>query len=203
MRIFSNKKRPTHLGPYPTERLLRTQTADFAGCPPFQALSFDRPSAPQSVVNAIAEYQAMLDTIRDGMANKVQADCPTDPMERANHVKSFGYFSDASMVGICAIPDGATLAKPTRNPDIDDLAEALRTRQTKTLASGIDMIMANLRDSIAAPPSDISTHTHAVVFVYEYPRDPKADEPGYRWIADAQAHRAALRANETVTPRVI
>ncbi len=26
--------------------------------------------------------------------------CPDDPMERANHLKAFGYFSDASMVGV-------------------------------------------------------------------------------------------------------
>ncbi|MEL6207823.1 MAG: 2-oxoacid:acceptor oxidoreductase family protein, partial [Pseudomonadota bacterium] len=38
----------------------------------------------------------------------------------------------------------AMLATPVRNPDIDRLAHDLRTRQTKTLAAGIDMIMADL-----------------------------------------------------------
>ncbi len=197
MRIFSTKNRASHLGPYPTERFARQSTPDFAGAPPFQALTFERPETPRSIVNAMGEYQAMLDTIRGGAANTMQADCPADLVERANHIKSFGYFSDASIVGICAIPDGAALETPFRNPDIDDLAEALKTRQTKTLASGIDMIMANLRDSISAPPSSIDGHTHAVVFAYEYPRDPDPSEPGYAWIEDAQAHRAALRANET------
>jgi reductive dehalogenase len=198
MRIFSNKNRATHLGPYPTERLKRSNDAPrMNDSPAFEQLLFERPDTPQSIVNAMGEYQAMLDTICAGVANKVQADCPSDLTERANHIKSFGYFSDASIVGICALPDAARLETPFRNPDIDDLANALRTRQTKTLASGIDMIMANLRDSINAPPKPITGHTHAIVFAYEYPRDPKTDEPGFDWIEDAQAHRAALRANET------
>jgi len=67
--------------------------------------------------------------------------CPQDLMERANHIKSFGYFCDASMVGISRIPDTARLRKPYRNNDVDRLANDLKTRQTKTLASGIDMIM--------------------------------------------------------------
>ena len=197
MRIFSTRNRPSHLGPYPTERLERQTQADYDGAPVFEPLSFKRPDAPRSIVNAMGEYQAMLDTIRDGAPNRAQAECPDDANERANHLKSFGYFSDASIVGICKLPEGAALRTPVRNPDIDALAEALKTRQTKTLASGIDMIMANLRESLSAPPSDIGDHSHAIVFAYEYPRHPDPDEPGYTWIAEAQAHRAALRANET------
>ncbi len=198
MRLFSTKSRAPHLGPYPVERLARAaHLPPLDTCPPFDALSFERPDAPQSIVNAMGEYQAMLDTIRDGLVNGVVAECPDDPGERARHIKAFGYFSDASIVGICALPDAARLETPIRNPGIDALGEALRTRQTKTLASGIDMIMAGLRDSITAPPRGIEAHRHAIVFAYEYPRDPWADEPGYDWIADAQAQRAALRANET------
>lgn len=198
MRIFSNKNRPIHKGPYPTERLLRSSTApEFLDCPIFEPLSFSRKDAPESIINAMAEYQAMLDTIRDGLVNKALAGCPDDPIERSNHIKSFGYFSDASIIGICKLPSEAILQTPFRNPDIDLLSEALKTRQTKTLASGIDTIMADLRDSMVAPPKNIDEHTHAVVFAYEYPRDPKADEPGYEWMKDAQTQRAALRANET------
>ena len=198
IRFFSDKHRPVHMGPYPLERLARADgSPDLAGIPPMRPLSFRRSNTPESIVNAMGEYQAMLDAIRDGLINKARAGCPDDPQERANHLKGFGYFSDASMIGICLLPDGCELDEPFRNPDIDRLAEDLRTKQTKTLASGIDMIMADLKESMEAPPTTIDEHTHAIVFLYEYPRDPRADEPGAEWITDAQAHRACLRASET------
>jgi len=198
VRFFSSKDRPVHLGPYPLERLARIDEApDLEAVPRFQPISFQRPEVPSSIVNAMTEYQATLDAIRDGLVNKVVSKCPDDPHERANHLKAFGYFSDATMVGVGRLPDLARLDEPFRNPDIDRLAEDLKTRQTKTLASGIDLIMADLKESMEAPPSLIESHDHALVFLYEYPRDPRSDEPGADWIADAQAHRAALRANET------
>ena len=40
-----------------------------------------RPDAPESLVNAMAEYQAMMDAIRDGLVNKARAECPEDPEE--------------------------------------------------------------------------------------------------------------------------
>jgi hypothetical protein len=145
----------------------------------------------------MGDYQAMLDAIRDGLINKTKADIPTDPTERAHHIKGFGYFSDASMIGICQLDEQAILADPIQNPDIERLAHALRTRQTKTLASGIDVIMADLKDSMEAPPTTIDGHTHAIVFLYENPRDLMPKEVGCDWLEDAHAHRACLRANET------
>ncbi len=160
-------------------------------------LTFARPVDPRSIVNAMGEFQAMLDAIRDGLVNKVRAECPSDPLERANHLKAFGYFNDSSMVGICALTGEMLLGEPLRNPDIDRLAGDLRTRQTKTLASGIDLIMADLKESMEAPPTMIDGHTHAIVFLNEFPRDPDPAETGTDWILDAQAHRACLRASET------
>ncbi len=198
MRIFSTKDRPPHLGPFPLERLLRADTLpDLADVPPMQAIDFRRPEDPKSVVNAMAEYQAMMDAIRDGLVAKVKSECPDDLVERSNHLKGFGYFSDASMIGICRIPEEARLATSIHNPDIARLAEDLRTMQTKTLAAGIDVIMADLKDSMEAPPGSIDGHTHAVLFLYEHFRDPDENEPGAEWIKDAQAHRACLRATET------
>ena len=196
-RFFSDRNRPVHLGPYPLERRARQQTPVLDGLPKPSPLSFRRPDTPESIVNAMSEYQAMLDAIRDGLVNKARADCPNDPVERANHLKGFGYFSDATMVGICALPKSAHLEEPWRNPDIDRLAHDLKTRQTKTLASGIDMIMADLKESMEAPPSGIGDHSHALVFLYDFPRDPRGGEPGTEWLEDAQAHRACLRATET------
>ncbi len=196
-RFFSNKNRPLHLGSYPSERLIRVDGVDFSSIPPMQPISFVRKNTPQSIINAMAEYQAMMDAIRDGLVNKAKAECPEDHQIRADHLKAFGYFSDASLVGTCLVPKSAHLKNPIRNPDIDRLAEDLRNKQTTTLAAGIDLIMADLKESMNAPPSSIEGHTHALVFIYEYPRDPKTDEPGTEWIMNAQPQRACLRSSET------
>ena len=200
MRVLSRKNRPVHLGAYPLETLPRQAPADLAadlsGLPPFQPLTFARPDRPLSLVNAMAEAMAMLDAIRDGLVNRAVAQAPVDPQERANHLKAFGYFNDATMVGACLLPAEARLARPVRNPGIDRLAHDLRTRQTKTLAAGIDLIMADLRDSMEAPPRSLTDHTHALVFLVRHPRAP-GNEPGAEWIADARPQRSALLAAET------
>ena len=198
LRFFSDKNRPVHMGPYPTERLARLGTLpDLAHVPPMTQLRFEHPDDPRSIINAMREHQAMLDAIRDGLVNRSVADAPTDPQARADHLKAFGYFADAAVVGTCRLPDAALLARPFENPDITHLAHDLKTRQTKTLASGIDVIMADLKESVEAPPSSIAAHTHALVFLYENPREVTAGEPGTDWIRDAQDHRAGLLAAET------
>ena len=196
-RLFSSKNRPVHLGPYPLERLKRQDTADLTGLPPAAPLIFTRPDATESIVNAMADYQAMMDAIQDGLVNKTRSACPDDLTERANHLKSFGYFSDAAMIGICRLPDAAHLDQPWRNPEIERLAQDLKTRQTKTLASGIYMIMADLKDAMESPPATISGHTHAIVFLHARPRPLRPDEPGIDWLKDAEHHAAALRGSET------
>ncbi|SFJ15491.1 2Fe-2S iron-sulfur cluster-binding protein [Jannaschia pohangensis] len=197
LRFFSDKNRPVHLGHYPCERLARGAMPDLAQLPAMRPLSFARPEDPRSIVNAMREHQAMLDAIRDGLVNRAVADAPTDPDERAAHLKAFAHFADAAVVGICRLPDAALLPEPFANPDVTRLAHDLRTRQTKTLASGIDMIMADLKESAEAPPTTIDGHTHALVLLYENPRDPEDGEVGTDWIRDAQAHRAGLLAAET------
>lgn len=199
-RFFSDSKRPVHLGPYPLERLRRDdRAAAFDTGATFRPLDFRRLDTPHSLVNAMGEYQAMMDVIRDGTVNPARAGIPDDPVERANHLKAFAYFNDASMAGIARVTPKARLAEPLRNPEIERLSHDLATRQTKTLSSGIDTIMADLRESIAAPPRPMESHRFALVLLYEHHRDPRPDEPGADWIADAQDHRACLRATETAT----
>ncbi|MGR3512759.1 MAG: reductive dehalogenase [Paracoccaceae bacterium] len=197
MRIFSDASRPVHLGPFPLERLNRCDTVDLSNVPAFAPVSFRKPDAPEALTNAMADYQAMMDAIRDGLVNKVQAACPSDLTERANHLKAFGYFSDSAMMAVCRLPAEARLEAPMRNSDIDRLAHDLKTRQTKTLASGIDLIMADLKDAMEAPPSGIDGHTQAIVVLTEMHRDPDRDERGADWLQDAQEARAALRSAET------
>ncbi|UAB88953.1 reductive dehalogenase [Ruegeria sp. SCSIO 43209] len=197
IRFFSDKNRPVHMGPFPLERLARQdRMPDLAQVEPMCALSFRRPEQPESIVNAMGEFQAMMDAIRDGFVNPVASEIPANPADRANHLKAFGYFNDASMMGCGPLPAEAMLAEPRRNPDIDRLAHALRTRQTKTLASGIDVIMADLKESMEAAPRPMDRHRHTLVFLYEFNRDPDPSEPGTDWIMDAQDHRACLLATE-------
>jgi reductive dehalogenase len=170
---------------------------DLASVPGDKPLSFRRPEKPESIVNAMGEYQAMLDAIRDGLASKVQSEIPSDPAERANHLKAFGYFSDTSMVGVGPVPDEALLREPRLNPDIDGLVQSLKTRRTEAQTGGIDEILADLKESMGAPPTDIARQDHCIVFLVEHWRDPRRDEPGSDWIMDAQDHRACLRSSET------
>ena len=196
-KLRSYRSRPMHYGPFPLEKLRRQSGIDFTDLPPFEPVCFRRPQDLQSVVNAMQDYQAMLDATRDGMVKREVAEIPDDLTERANHLKSFGYYCDASMVGICEVPEIAWLDTAVINPDVDRLADKLRVMQPKSLAAGIDVIMAGLRESMALPPVDCQHHTHALVFLYDHPRDPRPDEPGVDWIADALPQRACLRGMET------
>lgn len=197
-KLLSYRKRPVHLGPYPLEKLARSDSpADLSQLAPMEPSSFRHPDAPASIVNAMGEYQALMDAIREGPVKKEQASIPNDPQERSDHLKAFGYFCDASMVGTCEIPSSAWLGKRLLNPDVERLATTLETKQFKSLASGIDVTMAALKESMRVPLEDCRHHTHALVFVYEYPRDPGEDEEGCDWIHNAQEQRAVLRATET------
>ena len=195
-RLFSSKYRPVHYGPYPLHRLKRQE--DLPDLTPLSTsfLTFSRPEKPQNIVNAMAPHQAMLDAIRDGLVNKAKAEISDDIQERSNHLKAFGYFSDASLVGIGKLEASLWLDKPVRNPDVDNLVEQLRSRQTKTLAAGIDLIMADLKDSVEAPPRGVSHHNSVIAFLFEYRRDPYPGEPGAEWLDDAQAHRGCLLSSE-------
>lgn len=199
MRAFSYKDRPAHLGPYPLERLKRAHIpADLSNVPPMEPVTFQDPTKDENLINAMGRYQAMLDAIRDGMVKKERGVIPSDPQERSNHLKAFGYYHDASQVGVCTLCREMLLANPVINPDIDALAEELSNKQTKTLAAGIDVVMAELKSTMEAPSTRVDHHTHAMVFLYEFPRDPDENEAGGEWIRDIQTQRACLRAAETV-----
>ena len=197
MRLFSYKNRPFHLGPYPLETLLRTEAeVELSNVPPMTPLVFRREDAPVSLVNAMSDFQATLDAIREGLVKRERGKIPQDRQERSNHLKSFTYYNDASQAGVCALTPDMFLDEPVVNPDVARLAEDMATRQTKTLAAGVDVIMADLKEAMARPPSSVTHHTHALVFLHEFPRDPKPDEPGADWITGCQEERACLRGAE-------
>lgn len=196
-KLRSYRNRPVHFGGFPLEKLDRTDTVDLSNVPLMKPVSFRRDEDPKSIINAMQEYQAMLDATRDGLVKKERAEIPTSRSERSDHLKAFGYFCDASMVGASEIPTSAFLSESLANPDVARLSEKLKTMQPKSLAAGIDVIMAGLRESMRRPVEDCSHHTHAIVFLYDMPRDPEKGEIGTDWIQDAQAQRACLRSAET------
>ena len=106
MRMFSIKDRPVHLGPFPLERLARRD-----GAPDLSALTEPLPlsfhhSDPENLINAMARFMGMFDTVRDGALSHGPADIPESPEARSAHLKAASYYFDASMVGIAAlVPD--------------------------------------------------------------------------------------------------
>ncbi len=197
-KLFSHAKRPMHLGAFPMEKLARLPgPIDLSRLIAEPGLSFRRVNDTLSIVNAMQEYQAMLDATRDGLVKIERATIPGDLTERSNNLKSFGYFCDTDMVGTCEIPQTAWRNTPLVNPDVDRLAQTLHTKQPKTFASGIDALMAGLRESMARPAVDCTDHSHAIVLMVATPRTPAPDEPGCDWIENATQHRTCLRAMET------
>ena len=200
MRLFSYRDRPVHLGPYPLERLTRlTGSADLPpldALPPMTALRYTAHD-PLSIVHAMARFAAMFDLVRDGPHNPLVAEIADDPAERTRHLKAAGTYFDASMMGVCVIHGAARLKTPIRNPDVTALGEELATSQPKSFAAGLDMIVADVIDAARTVHGPIDGHTHALVVLVEFPRDPRPDEPGCDWLHGAQAHRAALLASQT------
>ncbi|MGR3491050.1 MAG: NAD-binding oxidoreductase, partial [Shimia sp.] len=185
--IFSSRSRPVHLGAYPLEHLTR-------GAMPEDVPKWKAYPGEGALADAMVDHQTMMDTIRDGLVNSARADIPDDPAERAAHLKAFAYFSDADLVGIGVCPP--VLDQPVLNSGIARLSEDLRTRQTKTLASGIDQIMADLRDAAVAPPTLITGHSSVLTVGIAVPRPPREGEPGADWLHGAGHALARLRASE-------
>jgi len=192
MKWFSYKNRPVHLGPFPLETLARSQAlADLDSVMPMRQMTFDHQPA-ESLAHAMARFMAMMDTVRDGKIIHGQAEIPDDPCARAEHLKAAGYYFDASMVGVTALRPEHFLEQPFRNPMIASIREELEDNQPKSFAAGIDAIYADVLESTRVSLGPVDHHTHALVFLVEYTRDPRPDEPGTDWFRDTQADRAAL-----------
>lgn len=197
MRLFSYRDRPVHLGPYPMERLERAGVLpDDCRLPPMQALRFEHED-PESLAHAMARYMAMFDLVRDGAVNPQAGEIPADPTERSQHLKAAGYYFDASMMGVCALPASALLAEPIRNPAVAALGAELAQSQPVSFAAGMDMILADVLDSARTVHGPIAHHSHAIVILVEFARDPRPGEPGCDWLAGTQAQRAAVLAAQT------
>ena len=195
-RLFSHKSRAAHLGAFPLERVQRDTAGADLTAGTMEPLRLDRAEAPGSLANAMGDYLNLMDRMRIGPCVPEQAPIPEDPVERSNHLVAACYYLDASMAATCEIPAGAKLAEPVVN-------QALAAAEEREYGVGsaenamAESVVAEGREAWArAGGDDDFDHTHALVILTEYPRDPKADERGSDWITDMQAERAALRGAE-------
>lgn len=103
MRIFSNRARPVHLGPFPLERVARaTAVPDLAGVRDAFPVASATPLG--RIVN---EYIALFEQFRAEAPAPERAPYPGDAQRLANELKANCYFLDASLAGCCEIPDSA------------------------------------------------------------------------------------------------
>ncbi|MGZ0178568.1 MAG: 4Fe-4S dicluster domain-containing protein [Acidimicrobiales bacterium] len=120
MKLFSHKKRPVHLGPFPLEKLPRlsdpeAKPAGLDGSIAARPVE-QHTAGPVNVGHAFGRYVDLLNTQLDGPVAPM-APVPDDPIDRTNNLKAGCYFLDADMVGTGLIPTDvwhASVANPHR-----------------------------------------------------------------------------------------
>ncbi len=198
IRLFSHRKRPVSAGPFPLEDLPRqagrSDCFTNAETPPFRVGTTDD---PLKLSNAMQDYFNIMDRMRIGPTAPAVAPVPDDLRERSEHLKAGCYYLDASMAGVCALPADALLATPVVNTALAEAAER------EYAAGSADNVMAetSVREGREAWARSLEAsqqfdHSHALVILVEYTREPSRDEPGGEWIAGTQAERAAIRCAE-------
>ncbi|MCC7411131.1 MAG: hypothetical protein IT495_05820 [Gammaproteobacteria bacterium] len=199
MRLFSHKRRPVHLGPYPLERLARSDVAAPAPAGAMQqSLAFADPANPLSLANAMGDYIALHDSLRDGPVMPDRAPIPEDPRARAYNLKGACYYLDASQVGICRIPAAAVLEQPVQPATAAAARDGVSAGTEANAMFSVrtwDKRQADTGLTGAAAFTALG-HTHAVVILVAYARDARPGEPGEPWLRGAQPQRAAVLAAE-------
>jgi reductive dehalogenase len=134
MKLFSNRRRPVHLGPYPLEGLPRAfepQAAEVI------ATSKRRNPPAAGLASTARRYRdALLGSEQIPVAS-AKAPHPITPVACSNEIKAACYFLDAAAVGVCE------LRTTDDSPDIGDgrfavvfLVEHRREPEPANLASG-------------------------------------------------------------------
>ena len=205
MRLFSHKNRAMHKGPFPLERLARGNS--IPENPPagkLQDRKIAAPDNPGSMAGAFREYMDLFDRMRLGDPAPRQAPIPSDPVERAAHLKAGCYNLDVSMAATCAIPEQAILAEPVVN---ESLAQAQEKEYQAGSASNV-MAETTVREGREAWQRSLEdakkefNHGYALVLLFEYTREPDPHAESEAWLADTQAHRAAVRVAEAAAVMV-
>ncbi|MCY3751973.1 MAG: hypothetical protein OXG54_11320 [Gammaproteobacteria bacterium] len=205
MRLFSHKNRAMHLGPFPLERLARTES--IPENPPAGKLRERQgamPDNPGSMAGAFREYLDLFDRMRLGDPAPKQAPIPADPVERADHLKAGCYNLDVSMAATCAIPEQAILAQPVIN---ESLAQAQEKEYQAGSATNV-MAETTVREGQEAWQRSLEdvkkefNHGYALVLLVEYTREPDPGVESETWLAGTQAQRAAVRVAEAAAVMV-
>src|SRR5258708_26776236 len=201
MQLFAHASRPVHLGPYPAERLGRSAAApDLSRIRGDGTLRSDFADEPLHLGNAISDFMCALDAVREGDRNPAHAEIPADPEERARHLKAAGYFLDSSQVGICRLTGEHLLPQRVEHPYLRTTSYE-HSEDKLRLRFNPNAVIRQMGHSLGLAGHPIDHHTHAIVFLVEYPPDPAPGEPGAEWIAGLQAWRAARRRAATPPPR--
>lgn len=153
MNIFSRRSRPVHMGKFPMEKIRRVArpAADISG----DVQRIPKPSKPATgesaktpLGRALQRMSKTHDDIHDGPVASEKAPISDDPREIAEHIKSFCYFLDADIVGICEIPEHAWYSHDSDGTEIfPDHRYAIviaigQREETLDAAFGADVISA-------------------------------------------------------------
>ena len=107
MRLFSHRRRPVHLGPFPLERLPRA--AQVAGARTGGLPGAEQAAGDDCIAHAAPEYQQLFARFLDGRIAPAKAPIPDDPVVRANNLKAAAYFLDVAQAATCTVPADAWL----------------------------------------------------------------------------------------------
>ena len=184
MRIFSNKKRPMHMGKFPMEKIRRVDkpttliTDDVKRVPKragffVRAFYGDLGKKPGEEIRrfvtknplnaAIGHLHWKHVVMHKGEHAETRAPLPNDPEELARHIKSTCYFMDADMVGICEMPDWAWYSHDSDGTEIN------------------------------------TNHKYAIVIVIDQGWDSFEGSTGDDWISGGMSYRAYLNGSTTAS----
>ncbi len=124
---------------------------------------------------------------------------PDDPQERARPSEGGRLLLRRHHGRRLRVAGSGLLATPIRNPSLPGWWPSWRRSQPKSFAAGIDMILADVLDSARKTLGPIPHHTHALVFLVEYTRDPTPGEPGTDWFAGTPG-AARRRCSRPIPP---
>jgi reductive dehalogenase len=194
MQVFSHSQRPVHLGPFPMERLGRADRAAISRVTS-NGLLHDR-FAPSELGSSVSSFLCAIDAVREGDVARDRAQIPENLQERANHLKAAGYFLDAALMGVAPLKAKHMLATPHQHAGLATLSFS-ESKEKLRLRFNPLAVIRQMEQAISLAERPIKEHTHALVIVSDYPRDPGSSEPGTDWFRDLQPWRAAVRAAET------
>lgn len=111
------RTRPVDFGPYPLETLARDMSVydKEANRPPLDSLPA-LPEADTALVQSTRKYRKIFEELRKVTVFIRKAPLPESLERRAQDLKGAGYFLDASMIGLCKLPENAWVKEGVHHP---------------------------------------------------------------------------------------